>query len=316
MNAPALRGALALCSALSLSSCSSTIEVTSSADSGVGSLRSALEAAASDSRVHRITLRTGLEPIALDSPLVYRGSQRLQLDGRGVVLDGSRLTDTTLSAGNAAFVADGGSDLGIRNLVVRGAAGSGIAVLVPASRSGRVTLELDQVVAERNGHHGIVVNDQAAYFSDPFTVASDGSEASITVRVRDSRFIGNGNGGLDYDGLRVNEGGPGSLEAVIRSTHAEGNGGDGVELDERDDGDAVIAIERTDLLANGFHSTKDLEDGFDVDEYGPGHLRGRLVEVTASRNAQKGVDLTEEGAGELRVTRDRVVAEGNPDDAR
>ena len=76
----------------------------------------------------------------------------------------------------------------------------------------------------------------------------------------------------------------------------------------------MIEIERTSLLGNGFFSIRDWDDGLDVDEYGPGDLTGRLADVTASRNAQKGVDLTEEDAGELRVTRLRVIAERNPDD--
>lgn len=297
-----------------LSACSTRIEVVSSADAGEGTLRAALDAAATDPRIRRIRLQRGLEPIRLSAPLVYAGVRPLRIEGSDVVLDGSALADTSLSASNGALVATGGGDLALEDLVVRGAAGSGILVSVPPSRSGRIGLILDRVTVEDNGHHGVLVNDQAGYFADPFSADSAGSGAGIDLRVTDSRFLRNGRGGLDYDGLRVNEGGPGSLEAVISSTFAEQNGGDGIELDERGDGDAAIAIDRTRVLANGFYSQVDFDDGIDVDEYGPGDLRARLVDVIASLNAQKGVDLTQAGGGALAVTRERVIAEGNPDD--
>lgn len=297
-----------------VAACSGRVEVTSSADDGEGTLRAALQAAASDPRGSRIRVQRGLPPVQLASPLVYPGTHPLRIEGGGLVLDGSALTDTVLAASNGVFVATGGAELAMKELVVRGAAGSGILVLVPPSRTGPVSLTLEGVTLEDNGHHGVLVNDQAGYFKDPLGADSAGSSAEILVRVTGSRFLRNGRGGLDYDGLRVNEGGPGSLEVVISTSHAEQNGGDGIELDERGEGSAAVAIDRSTSLANGFHSPADLDDGIDVDEYGPGDLRVRLVDVTASRNAQKGVDLTEAGDGALSDTRVRVTAQGNPDD--
>ena len=299
---------------LALAACTRTIDVGSSGDAGAGTLRAALGAAAADARIRTITVRRGLSPIVLESPLAWRGSQPLEIDGRGIVLDASRLTDSALAPGNGALVVSPGGDFVVRDLTVRGAGGSGIIVLVQASASGELAVTLDRVTLEGNGHHGVLVNDQAGYFGDPFTEDSAGSAAAVRVVVRDSRFLRNGSGGLDYDGLRVNEGGPGTLSVVIAGSHAEGNGGDGIELDERGDGDAEVEIDDTAALANGFYSTEDLDDGIDVDEYGLGDLRARLGGVTASRNAQKGVDLTEDGPGERLVTSDRVIAEGNPDD--
>jgi hypothetical protein len=300
--------------ALLLAACSGRVEVTSSANDGEGTLRAALHAAAANPRVGRIRVQRGLASVRLASPLVYPGSHPLRIEGRGLVLDGTALTDTALAGSNAVFVATGGADLVLQEVVVRGAAGSGIIVAVPASRTGRVSLALEGVTVEDNGHHGVLVNDQAHYFAAPLGADSAGSVASIVLRVTGSRFLRNGRGGLDYDGLRVNEGGPGSLEVVISTSHADQNGGDGIELDERGEGSAAVAIDRSTALANGFHSPADLDDGIDVDEYGPGDLRVRLVDVTASLNAQKGVDLTEAGDGALSDTRVRVTAEGNPDD--
>ena len=300
--------------AILLAACSGRVEVTSSADDGDGTLRAALHAAAADSRIGSIRAERGLPPVRLASPLVYQGSHPLRIEGGGLVLDGAALTDTVLAGTNGVFVATGGADLVLKEVVVRGAAGSGIVVIVPPSRTGWISLTLEGVTVENNGHHGVLVNDQAAYFAAPLGSDSAGSGAGVALRVTGSRFLRNGGGGLDYDGLRVNEGGPGSLEVVITTSHAEQNGGDGIELDERGEGSAAIAIDRSTAVANGFHSPADLDDGIDVDEYGPGDLRVRLVDVTASRNAQKGVDLTEAGDGALSATRVRVVTEGNPDD--
>ncbi len=297
-----------------LFACSSSVDVTSSADSGEGTLRAALAAAGADPRIGRIGVRKGLQPVVLESPLTYAGSQALEIDGHGAVLEGRLLTDTTLSPTNGALVASGGGDLSVRDLVVRGAGGSGIVVIVPASRAGRIRVTLDRVVLEDNGHHGVLVNDLAGYFADPFTEDSAGSPAGVMVRVQACRFERNGRRGLDYDGLRVNEGGAGSLDAVVSGSDAVDNGGDGIELDERDEGDASAAFDRTRVLGNGGFSREDLDDGIDVDEYGPGDLRARLVDVEARRNAQKGVDLTENGEGDLDVIRDRVTQQGNPDD--
>ncbi len=297
-----------------LSACSTPIDVISNADSGEGTLRAALDSAAAGTRGRRIRLRQGLEPIRLSTPLVFAGVGPLKIQGNGTVIDAAALSDTALSATNGALVFSGGGNLALEDLVVRGAAGSGIVVTIPLDHAGRTGVLLDRVTAEANGHHGVLVNDLAGYFADPFTSDSAGSAAGVTIRATNCRFVGNGRRGLDYDGLRVNEGGRGSLVAVIAGTNAEANGGDGIELDERGDGDAAITIEQTRALANGFYSTDDLDDGIDVDEYGPGQLRARLVDVTASLNAQKGVDLTEDGEGELTVTEERVTTEGNPDD--
>ena len=300
--------------AVLLTACSARIDVTSSADAGEGTLRAALEAAATTPRVRGIRVQRGLPPVQLASSLVYAGPRPLRIDGRGLVLDGSALTDTVLSASNGVLVSTGGGDLVLKEIVVRGGAGSGIIVAIPQSRSGQVSVTLEGVTVEDNGHHGVLVNDQAHYPATPLGDDSAGSAAGIRLRVTGSAFLRNGRGGLDYDGLRVNEGGPGSLEVVISTSHADQNGGDGIELDERGEGSAAVAIDRSTALANGFHSPADLDDGIDVDEYGPGDLRVRLVDVTASLNAQKGVDLTEAGDGALSDTRVRVTAEGNPDD--
>ena len=72
----------------------------------------------------------------------------------------------------------------------------------------------------------------------------NGSDATVEVTVLGSRFSGNGNtegvSVSDNDGLRVNEGGLGDLKLTVRLSVFEENGADGIEVDERGDGDARV----------------------------------------------------------------------------
>jgi hypothetical protein len=114
------------------------------------------------------------------------------------------------------------------------------------------------------------------------------------VWVVGSRLAGNGFGALDRDGLRVNEGGTGSLNAVISLSRVEENRGDGIELDERDVGDAAFNVSATQIARNGsFDLTVDPDDGMDVDESGDGALIGKVLASSAHENFEEGWDLNE-----------------------
>jgi hypothetical protein len=288
----------------------SVVEVTTSADVGAGSLRAALAEAAVEEGVRRIRVAPHLGTVHLASPLVFEGPQALALDANGLVLDGSALppADPALSA---ALVVNGGGNLVVSDLAVEGSTGSGILVSVPAGRTGTLTVELTGVSVSGSAQHGIFVNDQPGYFADPFTRDAGGSDASLHVRVRNAQIRDNGFGGLDYDGIRINEGGIGSLDAIVAQSVVEGNGADGIELDERGTGDAVFSLEHTRLLANGFFTSEDYDDGIDVDELGAGNLIGAFISVVANGNAEQGVDLNENNEGDLRVTMVDVTAESN-----
>ena len=288
-------------------------EVTSPADAGVGSLRAAVEAANIDPAVTRIRITAALGPVALESPLVYSGAQPLTIDGNGVVLDGSGLPAAAPHL-DAAFVSNGGGDLTIRELGVESSTGVGILVDVPAGRGETIVIELDRVTVTGSRLHGVLVNDQVDYFAEPFTRADGGSDASLLVRLSASTITGNGFAGLDYDGVRVNEGGAGSLDFRVTQSLVQGNGADGIELDERSAGDAIFSVEHTRILENGFFSSEDWDDGIDVDELGTGHLIGSFVQAVASGNAEQGVDLNENNEGDLRVTMTGVTAEDNSEE--
>lgn len=292
------------------------VEVTTAADAGAGSLRAAIDAATADAGVRTIRVRRGVGRIAVRTPLVYGGPQALAIDGNGVVLDGRALAEDR-PALDAVLVVGGGGDLTVRDVRVEGSTGNGILVDLPLDASGAVEVRFDDVAVTGSARHGIIVNDQTGFFTreieDQESREAGGSPADLRVVLRDVRAVGNGVALLDRDGLRVNEGGLGSLRVEIAGGAFAENGADGIELDERADGSAVFAVRGTRIAGNGFfdETAADLDDGMDVDEGGPGDLVGRFVQVVAADNAEQGIDLNENNLGDLRVEMRQVTASGN-----
>jgi hypothetical protein len=289
-----------------LSSSGASVRVTTKADDGAGSFRQAVLKANTDPSIGTIRFDRGLGPIRLFQPIVYSGNQALVIRGEAARLDG-----VELAAGASALVAEGGGDLTIAELTVVRAPGNGITIKVPDLATGVLRIRLHEVTIRENGLHGVLINDQAEYLIDPASESEAGSAASLLVEVTDSRFERNGFALIDSDGLRVNEGGEGSLEANVRGTRFANNGADGLELDERSVGDAKFALRHTTLIGNGSFTSEDLDDGIDVDEGGDGDLIGRFNDVVASRNFEQGVDLNENGMGDLRVFMADVLAAEN-----
>ena len=283
--------------------------VSSSADAGPGSFRQAVLDANADPSIGIIRFEGGLDPIKLTTPVTYSGSQDLVIRAGGAVLDGKQLGDE-----ESAFVADGGGNLTISGLGVSRAPGNGITVKVPDDATGTFHVRLEEVVIRDNGLHGILINDQAEYFNDPASTSEEGSAAGLLVEVVRSRFERNGFSLIDSDGLRINEGGAGTLAANVRDTRFANNGAEGLELDERGDGDADFSLRGTSLIGNGSFTTEDLDDGIDVDESGEGDLIGRFNDVLASRNFEQGFDLNENGPGDLRARMVDVKAVANAEE--
>jgi len=254
-----------------------SLAVATNADDGPGSLRHAVDEANGDPSVTSIQIRRVIGPIRLRMPITYSGAQALTIVGRDAELVG-----TQLAAAEAALVADGGGNLTLRALGVRGAPGNGITIAVPDAAEGTISIVLEDVTIRGNGLHGVLVNDQAEYFADPSSESAEGSDASVKIDVRRSRFYRNGLTALDYDGLRINEGGSGRILALITGSEFLANGADGVELDERGSGDAEFLLLRSRLERNGSFSTEDLDDGIDVDESGDGDIVGRFFHVKAN----------------------------------
>lgn len=283
------------------------VQVTSPASDGPGSVRAALAAASADPSITRIALRPNLGAIMLTEGLAFTGTQDLVIEGQRAVIDGS-----LLPADTPALFVTGGGDLAVQQLTLRGATGTGMTVAIPAEAAGTIRLAYRDVRFEGNASHGLLINDQAEYFSNEFSESEEGSAASVDVEITNSAFVSNGRTALDRDGLRVNEGGLGDLRTTMRNVLVEANGGDGVELDERGDGSIRFDIRHVDILRNGdFDLVVDPDDGLDLDEAGAGDIVGTFTHVVASGNFEQGLDLNENGAGDLRVDLLHVTAEDN-----
>ncbi len=284
----------------------SVARVTNSQDSGAGSFRAAIEKANGDPSIARIEFRKGLGPIMLKEPVAYDGGQSLDILGSGAVIDGGGLD----AAAEEAFLAETRGNLSVTGLTVRNAPQQGLTYQVPADATGTKKVVLVGVQILGNDGHGVLINDQV----DPVDTSNpNGSEASLDVWVIGSRFADNGFGALDRDGLRVNEGGNGDLNAVISLDRVDHNGADGIELDERGIGDAVFNVSATQITRNGsFDVTEaDLDDGMDVDESNEGALIGKVVASSANDNFEEGWDFNENAAGDFKVDLILVEASGN-----
>ena len=59
----------------------------------------------------------------------------------------------------------------------------------------------------------------------------------------------------------------------------------------------------------------DVDDGFDVDEAGPGSIKATVIGAAISNNFDEGLDFDEEDAGDIHLTLIGTTAVGNTDDA-
>ena len=292
---------------------SDAVRVRNSNDAGPGSFRAAIEAANADDAIRRIEFENRVGVIRLKQTVEYTGVQALEIDGNRAALDGSEL-----GADASAFAATGGGDLTVRGLAVKDAPGNGISVEIPEASMGVKKFSLIDVDIIGNGGHGVVINDQTfpeeagnPDASPPIPPNPLGSAASVHVVVLASTFKGNGYGASDRDGLRINEGGDGNLVAVLKLVHADSNGADGIELDERGSGDVDFDIFGSQLSRNGRLNPADFDDGIDVDESLAGNLIAKVSLSSANDNFEEGFDLNENDAGDFRATMTLVEASRN-----
>lgn len=272
-----------------------TYFVTSEADSGEGSLREGIEQANLDSEITRIVVRDNVSEIHLDSTIGFSGRQNLNIRGNGV-----EVTPNGQSTGQFdLFESSGGANLRVYDATFSDGA-NGISVPVPAWKTGTMRVILSNVNLEDNGLSGVHIDDQ---ISD--------SAASIFFRVVGSSVTGNGTDAIDYDGIRVDEGGAGSIRARVIRTMVNGNGGDGLELDERGSGAVRAYVNNSSFNENGFFNSADFGDGLHVDEAGGGNLWFIAVNSTFSDNYDQGLDLDEEMRGNLFASLTQVNANGN-----
>ncbi|MGD9904624.1 MAG: hypothetical protein AB7U83_14255 [Vicinamibacterales bacterium] len=310
LTAPVLALALALPLAAPAAAVAATALVLNARNAGPGSFRDAVDRANGNPAITTIQFLPTVRTIRLTATVEFTGRQPLGIQGAGATLDGAGL------ASGAVLLATGGGDLAVSNLTVRGGPAEGLDVEVPPTATGVQRVWLFNVAVIDNLGHGVLVNDQV----DP--TAPDegepnpaGSAAGLEVTVLASRFLHNGFSVSDRDGVRVNEGGDGHLVFVMRLSAADGNGADGVELDERGRGDVRIDVFGSRFTANGPLDPADLDDGFDIDELNEGSIIGQVGLTSANDNFEEGLDFNENHAGDLRVNLLLVEANGNREEA-
>jgi hypothetical protein len=281
------------------------VRVTSANPIGPGSFHWAIDRANRTPAIGRIVFAERLGTIGLTRRIEFRGTQDLVIEGSGAVLTGEKL-----DGGSTALRLGGGGNVTIRKLTVRNAPAEGITIDIPAGSTGTKRVTLHAVTVAGNQGHGVLVNDQV---DQDDTANPNGSDASLDVVVTDSRFLTNGFGRLDRDGLRVNEGGLGDLRFTVIGGVADGNGADGIELDERGTGDVHLDVSNSTIVNNGSFDVTltDLDDGFDVDESGDGSIFAKVTNTVANDNKEEGLDFNENDAGDLRVELVSVEASRN-----
>ena len=272
---------------------SADVIVTNSNDAGPGSFRAAIAQANGNNAIGSIGFAPEVNTIALQSGIVFSGTQDLTIHGNQSTLDAS-------GAGGTGFLATGGGDLTVTGLTVRNADGQGVEVRLPVGVTGTVRVELDNVDIVGSTGHGFMVDDQV-----------NNTAASVDVSVANSRILGNGYSVSDRDGIRVNEGGPGNLNFATWNSRFENNAADGIELDETGDGNVVIDVRSAAITRNGIFDPADLDDGFDIDEAGNGSITGHVASTSANHNFEEGLDFNENDAGDLRVDLTDVDANDN-----
>lgn len=257
----------------------------------------ALATAASDPMFNKIEVAQGTESIELSETATYEGTQKLAIDGNGATVRPVEGSEGSFDL----FKTTGGSNLALNDIVFANGL-DGVLVEVPVNTTGQVSVKLSNVNITGSSEFGLHIDDLA------------GSPASIKLEVHRGDFVGNGVGALDFDGIRVDERGNGSINAFFKHVSIDGNGGDGLELDEGGSGNVRLEMHHSSLNENGFFNSEDLDDGLDIDETGPGSVSAVLRNVQANDNLDEGIDLDEEDQGAIKADFRNVSANGNFDE--
>lgn len=352
------------------------ILVTSSADTGEGSLRAALTAAAAQDAA-TIILTGG--DIAIETTLAYDGTAPLTIMGTGQTISSTQnvtllavTQGADLTISNVDLQGPGGFSIDARG-DADGPAGKGLFVDVRDDQTGTIAVSLSNVSVTGTAGHGIHVSDctLADECGGGGGGAGEGSPASIVLDLVDVRVTQTAFGSFDADGVRVDERGAGDILFGAAGSVFEGVGADGVELDEGQDGDVRVSVTASVFAANGaycdparlaafmpdaaegefdqgviaadaipgpvagspddqcferevelyddgtvedYEFAIDVDDGFDIDEAGPGHILATITDSTMTGNLDEGFDFDEEGPGGIDASFVQVTASGNTDD--
>ena len=225
----------------------------------------------------------------------YTGSQRLIVDGHSSTIDASGITDVD------AFSATGGGNVKLMRLTFIGGM-SGVYVAVPADATGSQRVELQRVTVRDADLHGVYVDD------------SNFSNASVRVTIASSKFLDNGFGAQNQDGVRVNETSKGMLMARVTNSLFRGNASDGLSINERSGGNVSVTVSNSKFLSNGANPVLaiDPEDGLDIDEFGPGDVWLMVSNSRFNLNHDDGLDVDESNGGTIFSNLDTIWVDEEP----
>jgi hypothetical protein len=176
--------------------------------------------------------------------------------------------------------------------------------------------DADGVRVDERGEGGISFTATSSVFSG---VGADGIEldegqaGDVTAIITLSEFTGNG-GYCD----------PGLLAAFM-PTEPEGEFEEGAVMEDAipgpitgspDDGCFERAVDTyDDGSVEEYEFAIDVDDGFDIDEAGPGSMFVTVTQSVMRDNLDEGFDFDEEDAGDITATYIATTASGNTDDA-
>ncbi len=158
-----------------------------------------------------------------------------------------------------------------------------------------------------NGLNGIYVDDCATTLDAGNPAQCDdagtGSAAGVVLDISGSTISNNGfrDAQKDFDGIRVNERGEGSITASISGSSVLANAADGIELDEDAGGGVSLTVRGGSFSDNGAQpqDITDPEDAIDIDERGEGSVSTDVADVTSSGNYDENLDFNESDGGDL-----------------
>jgi hypothetical protein len=291
--------------------------VTSSADSGTGSFRAAIEQANNSSSNNQIIL-ANWSPITLLDTVEYTNYRNLSIVGNGIsnrVIQGEGFDPNGIGEQTdcALFESTGGADLSITRVTFQNTPCNGIEVY-GSSGDGEIAVTLNTVTIRNMGGTGLYLEE-----------GGGGSDASWNLKMTSSRVEYTGY--YDLPAVNVEEYSDGNVTVNLASTSIVHNYWEGLNLDEDDYGQLLLNASNSYFNGNGDENeeiefeTADEEDvaitdhtdgdGIDAEECGDGDLTANLSSVQANENFEDGIDLFECGDGHLRLTGTSVIANYN-----
>ena len=115
------------------------------------------------------------------------------------------------------------------------------------------------------------------------------------------------------DGVELDEAGPGDVLVITRASEFVGNGDYCYVPECVDDVEASACITAANAIDPSCidEGELDLDDGFDIDEAGPGDLSVLITNTIASDNLDEGFDFDEADDGTVDASFDQVTANDN-----